>query len=135
MAALRFGDRFAAIIGSKRFQLSMSFAKSALAILLCLVLTLPVFGQTPELSRGNHGTIVNWFTRNYSPRPQPAVSYEDSPRIDKLMRAGVIYLSLRDAIALALENNLDLELARYNPKLAEANLYRASAGSLLRNVS
>ena len=51
------------------------------------------------------------------------------------MRAGIIYLSLRDAIALALENNLDLEYARYNPKLSEANLMRASAGALLRNVS
>ena len=62
-------------------------------------------------------------------------SFEDSPRLDKLMRAGNIYLSLRDAIALALENNLDLESARYNPKLAEANLLRAKAGALLRNVS
>jgi outer membrane protein TolC len=51
------------------------------------------------------------------------------------MRAGNIYLSLRDAIALALENNLDLESARYNPKLADANLLRAKAGALLRNVS
>jgi outer membrane protein TolC len=51
------------------------------------------------------------------------------------MRAGIIYLSLRDAIALALENNLDLESARYNPKLSDANLLRASAGALLRNVS
>src|SRR6476469_6623463 len=62
-------------------------------------------------------------------------SFEDSPRLDKLMRAGNIYLSLRDAIALALENNLDLESARYNPKLADATLLRAKAGALLRNVS
>ena len=113
----------------------MPYLRSALAILLCSLLTAPVYGQTPELSGMNHGGLLNWFTNNYTPHPLPQVSYEDSPRIDKLMRAGIIYLSLRDAIALALENNLDLEVARYNPKLAEANLMRASAGALLRNVS
>ena len=113
----------------------MPYLRSALAILLCSLLTAPVYGQTPELSGMNHGSLLNWFTNNYTPHPLPPVSYEDSPRIDKLMRAGIIYLSLRDAIALALENNLDLEVARYNPKLAEANLMRASAGALLRNVS
>ena len=51
------------------------------------------------------------------------------------MRAGNIYLSLRDAIALALENNLDIESSRYVPRLALADLQRASAGQLLRNVS
>ena len=51
------------------------------------------------------------------------------------MRAGIIYLSLRDAIALALENNLDIETARFNPRLSDANLLRVSAGQLLRNVS
>jgi outer membrane protein TolC len=67
--------------------------------------------------------------------PVPRISFEDSPRIEKLMRSGNIYLSLRDAIALALENNLDIEYARYNPKLADANALRVSAGALLRNVS
>jgi outer membrane protein TolC len=51
------------------------------------------------------------------------------------MRAGIIYLSLRDAIALVLENNLDIENARFNLPQAEANLLRASAGQLLTNVS
>jgi outer membrane protein TolC len=67
--------------------------------------------------------------------PVPRISFEDSPRIDKLMRAGNIYLSLKDAIALALENNLDIEYARFNPKLADANALRVSAGALLRSVS
>jgi outer membrane protein TolC len=112
----------------------MTLAKSVVAILLCFVMALPGFGQTPESTAGNHG-MWNWLTNNYTTHPISNVSFEDSPRIDKLMRAGSIYLSLRDAIALALENNLDLEYARYNPKLSEANLKRVSAGSLLRNVS
>ena len=112
----------------------MSFAKSFLAVLLCCAIALPGYAQTPELSGGHHN-FFSWLTNNYVPHPLPIVSFEDSPRLEKLMRAGTIYLSLRDAIALALENNLDLEYARYNPKLAEANLKRVSAGSLLRNVS
>ena len=51
------------------------------------------------------------------------------------MRAGNIYLSLRDAIALALENNLDIENARFNLPQAESNLLRASAGQSSTNVS
>src|SRR5262249_32009579 len=68
-------------------------------------------------------------------RELPAARFEDSLRIERLMRAGNIYLSMREAIALAIENNLDLEYARVNPKLQEANLRRAEAGQLLRNVS
>ena len=109
--------------------------KSAVVIVLCFVLATPAFPQTPELQAANRGPFVSWFTHNYTARPLPRVNFEDSARIDKLMRAGNLYLSLRDTIALALENNLDLEYARYNPRLAEANLLRASAGSLLRNVS
>jgi outer membrane protein TolC len=110
----------------------MSSARSVVAILLC---SAAGFAQTPEITRSpNHG-IVGWFTGNYTARPVPKISFEDSPRIDKLMRAGNIYLSLRDAIALALENNLDIEYARFNPKLADANAQRVSAGALLRSVS
>ncbi len=62
------------------------------------------------------------------------MSFEDSPRLDKLMRAGIIYLSLQDAISLAIENNLDIENARFSNRLNEANVLRASAGTLLRSV-
>jgi outer membrane protein TolC len=110
----------------------MSFARSVVVILLC---SAAGFAQTSEITRGpNHG-IIGWFEGNYVAHPVPKISFEDSPRIDKLMRAGNIYLSLRDAIALALENNLDIEYARYNPKLADANSLRVSAGALLRTVS
>src|ERR1044072_6139275 len=100
----------------------MFSVRSLLAILLCLVIALPGFAQCSDIY-GKGGTgVFNWFTNNYTPHAVPNISFEDSPRIDKLMRAGIIYLSLRDTIALALENNLDIESARYNPKLSEANL-------------
>jgi outer membrane protein len=117
----------------------MSIAKSILAILLCYTMILPGFGQqmptTRMLTTDAPTTMVERFTYNYRAHGVRKISFEDSPRLEKLIRAGIIYLSLRDAIALALENNLDLEYARINPKLSEANLLRASAGALLRNVS
>jgi outer membrane protein len=109
--------------------------KTIVSIVLCCVIALPVFGQTPEISGGNNHGFFYGLTRDYRPTPVPKISFEDSPRLEKLMRADRIYLSLRDAIALALENNLDIESARLTPKLQDANLLRASAGSLLRNVS
>ena len=113
----------------------MSFARSVVVILLCSAAALPGFAQTPEITRGPSHGIMGWFEGNYVAHQLPKISFEDSPRIDKLIRAGNIYLSLRDAIALALENNLDIEYARYNPKLADANSLRVSAGALLRSIS
>jgi outer membrane protein TolC len=113
----------------------MSRLKSILSVILCFAMVLPVFGQTPEIKGSSGGGFFYRFTKNYQPTGVAAISFEDSPRIERLMRAGRIYLSLRDAIALALENNLDIEVARLNPKLQQSNLMRASAGALLRNVS
>ena len=53
---------------------------------------------------------------------------------DSLMRAGKLYLTVQDAIALAIENNLDLEIDRYGPLLAESALERAEAGGPIRGV-
>ena len=90
---------------------------------------LPVFAQTPEIKGSSNTGFFSRFTRNYRPTTVARINFEDSQRIERLMRAGRIYLSLRDAIALALENNLDIEVARLNPKLQQANLLRASAGA------
>lgn len=58
----------------------------------------------------------------------------DSPRLAALVRGGHAYLSLHDAIAIALENNLDVELQRLGPRFAETELKRARAGALLRGI-
>ena len=109
--------------------------RSILAFVLSAVVALPAFAQTQSFTLDHGGGFVRRFTEPYRPHPVAGVSFADSPRLDKLMRAGVIYLSLKDAIALALENNLDIESARYYPKLALSDLQRSSAGQLLRNVS
>src|ERR1039457_1682232 len=113
----------------------MSRFKSILSVILCFAMALPALAQTPEIQGPSSGGFFSRLTKNYQPTTVARISFEDSPRIERLMRAGSIYLSLRDAIALALENNLDIEVARLSPKLQESNLLRASAGALLRNVS
>ena len=113
----------------------MSFAKSILAIFLCFTMAVPMFGQASSLQMDNGHGFFYRLTRDYRVREVHGLSFADSPRIDKLMRAGNIYLSLRDAIALALENNLDIESSRYAPQLALADYQRAAAGQLLRNIS
>jgi outer membrane protein TolC len=52
----------------------------------------------------------------------------------QVVRAGKLYLSLHDAIALAIENNLDLEVDRSGPQLADLALRRAEAGGAYRGV-
>jgi outer membrane protein TolC len=74
------------------------------------------------------------FLRPYQQPEVPPVRLENSNRLESLLRAGILYLSLADTIAIALENNLDLELSRYTPMIAQADLLRARAGGLLRGV-
>lgn len=65
--------------------------------------------------------------------PPPVVS--NTPRIDQLMKDGKLMLSLDDAIALALENNLDLAIARYNLSIADTDILRTKAGASVRGVA
>ena len=71
----------------------------------------------------------------YTARPVPPADLSNSPRLDQVLRAGNIYLSLSDAIDLAIENNLDVELERYNMPTANSELLRAKGGGLLRGLS
>jgi outer membrane protein TolC len=71
----------------------------------------------------------------YRPQELAKPNLNNSPRIDSLMRDGKIYLSIDDAVALALENNLDLDIARYNLNIADADLLRAKSGSSILGVN
>jgi outer membrane protein len=75
------------------------------------------------------------FLQPYSPQELAQPNLGNSARIDSLMRDGKIYLSIDDAIALALENNLDLDIARYNLNIAEADLLRAKSGASVLGVN
>ncbi len=71
----------------------------------------------------------------YKAREVPDADLANTPRMDQLLRDGKLYLSMDDAVALALENNLDLELARYNLNIAETDILRAKAGSNILGVN
>lgn len=64
----------------------------------------------------------------------PGQTLQDSTRLDSFLRDGSLYLSLQDAIAIALENNLDVELQRIGHGFAETELQRARAGAQLRGI-
>src|SRR5882724_13286296 len=76
-----------------------------------------------------------WVITPYMPRHVPEPRIANTPRIDQVMQDGKIILSLDDAIALTLENNLDLAIARYNLDIADTDILRAKAGSATRGVA
>lgn len=71
----------------------------------------------------------------YTPRHVAPPNLANTSRIDQLMRDGKLYLSMNDAVALALENNLDIAIARYNLNIADTDIWRAKAGSSTRGVN
>lgn len=71
----------------------------------------------------------------YSPDTVPEPVLKNSPRLDQVVRDGKLYLSLKDAIELALEDNLDLAIARYNLPIANTDILRTKAGGFFRGVN
>ena len=75
------------------------------------------------------------FLRPYRAQEVAEPNLGNSPRIDSLMRNGKIYLSIDDAVALALENNLDIDIARYNLNIADTDYLRAKSGANILGVN
>jgi hypothetical protein len=67
----------------------------------------------------------------YTARHLAAPNLANTARIDSMMRDGKLYLSLNDAIALALENNLDIAISRFNLNIADTDILRARAGAAI----
>ena len=72
--------------------------------------------------------------RSYAAPTIPPVRLTNTDRLHKLIHAGKLYLTVEDALALSIENNLNLEIDRYGPLLAESALERAKAGGPIRGV-
>ena len=90
--------------------------------------------QTPRVFAPPKVNLFDKIKFPYLPRDVSVVDFRNSSRVDKLIRAGQLYLSLQDAIDLAIENNLDLQLQRFNPLFAQSDILRAKGGGLLRGV-
>jgi len=89
--------------------------------------------ETSRLASGR----PRWYsaiTTPYEPGVVPPVNVANSGRLDSLLRAGNLYLSLSDTVALAIENNLDIEVERYEFALADADLKRARAGASILGI-
>jgi len=135
----------------------MPFSRITSAIRLAAVLTLlfaisgaswaqqqpsaPTPQNTPEarpVPIMNYAKPVSHFPNPigpYTPRHIAAPNLSNTARIDQLMHDGKLYMSLNDAIALALENNLDIAIARYNLNIADTDVLRAKAGAATLGVN
>ncbi len=114
--------RHGAVTGASGFQRT-----------LCAVCSVALLSaQEPTIDPVRPSAFV--AVRPYLPSDVPPVRLENSGRLGSLVRAGMLYLTVQDAIALALENNMDIEVARYNPIAAEWQLERSRAGGALPGV-
>ena len=111
---------------------------------LVLVLTQPVAGQDARRTSGpeeaTHFDYSNShaFPQLFSPYVTPFVPsprLDNSRRLPNLIVEGKLMLRLDDAIALALENNLDIEVARYNLPIGQTDYLRAKGGGATRGVA
>ncbi len=117
----------------QRMMLSLVLVTAAAAALPAQTVPSPSpLRSQPDYSKGasawpNLGRVYE------TPQVAPLVLH-DSNRVERLIYNGKLYLSLGDAIALALENNLDVAYARYEPLKADTDILRAKSGAQLRGV-
>jgi outer membrane protein len=110
----------------------MKNVQSILAPFCVLLTALTAFGQQSVSVDPSH-----WYspvTHPYAPKNVPPVNLANTGRIESLLRDGKLYLSLQDAISLALENNIDIEVERYLFPLAQADLLRAQSGASTQGI-
>lgn len=91
----------------------------------------PVMNTNPIAPIRPTGSI---FTRPYRPVELPPLRLGNSQRLADLIRGGTLYLTAQDAVLLALENNMDIEIARLGPITADWRITRAEAGGALPGV-
>jgi len=82
-----------------------------------------------DFSRPAHRLVGNPFN-TFKPTTIPKASFANSVRLTDLVKEGKIYLSLSDAIALALENNYDIAIARYDLDIADTDILRTRVGGV-----
>ena len=104
----------------------------------------PPPAPTPQTTTESHSVPALDYAKPVSHFPNPIGPYtarhvaepnlSNTARIDSLLHDGKLHLSLNDAIALALENNLDIAIARYNLNIADTDVLRAKAGAQILGV-
>lgn len=103
--------------------------------LVVFALGLPALAQQPLPDYTQPRSHFPNLFAPYAGRTAQKASVENSSRVGQLLSDGKLRLSLSDAIALALENNLDLAIARYNLQIADTDILRTKAGATARGVA
>ena len=117
-------------MSTSRLPLALQQSVATVLCLLCPASLAPAQELSIEPVRPKASVIV----RPYLSADVPPVRPGNTPLLQELVRAGTLYLTVQDAIALALENNIDIEVSRYNAILAAWRLERAQAGGALPGV-
>ncbi len=122
--------------GHRRLASTGRALPKTLIFVLCLSVTgaSQVSAQTAIRIDEAPVSRFSWLTKNYQPRSVPPVNLANTSRLGVLIRSGNLYLTSRDVVALALENNIDIEIQRYAPLMAREVLRRAQGGGALRSV-
>jgi outer membrane protein TolC len=119
--------------------------RSALFIALCIYWLIPqafiyaqtAKGESQQISRyaPDSSGFLGGFFKIYRNRPVPRLVLENSLRVESLIQNGKLNLTLADALALALENNLDIAVQRYVPEFSQTDLLRSEAGQSPRGFT
>lgn len=107
--------------------------KLLLVVFVSLLFT-PLAAAQSDMSVQPPTGRLGWLTHPYEAGSVPPIRLTNSPRLNELIRAGNLYLTAQDVVALAIENNIDIEVQRYGPLLAKQVLRRAQGGGALRSV-
>jgi outer membrane protein len=117
------------------FRRSVELSRfSCILTLVCILLSRPVAAQSVVRIDPAPAGFLNVLTHPYKPRTVPPINLSNTSRFDSLIRGGNLYLSSSDVVALAIENNVDIEVQRYGPLLEREVLRRAQGGGALRSV-
>jgi outer membrane protein TolC len=112
-----------------------NFSRPIAALILASVaLTGSASAQTAVRIDDVPGGGIGRLTHPYRTRDVPPINLANSSRLESLVRAGNLYLTAQDVVALAIENNIDVEIQRYGPLLQREVLKRALSGNALRQV-
>jgi outer membrane protein len=100
----------------------------------------PVYGPGPTnppipvslgVSKYNYQNPPKPFPNLFAPYRGieiPDFNTSNKPRVEQLIHNGKLEITLQDAVELALENNMDIAVARYQPWLADTDILATKGG-------
>lgn len=118
-----------------RWSSMAGVARWLVSLTLALAACVSLWSQQPSQDFSKSAPMFPNVLAPYQARHVPEPNLTNSARVDHLVQNGNLMLSLDDAIALALENNLDLVIARYNLPIADTDILRTKSGASDRGVN